>query len=163
MEDQKRCSVRLIVFAGLSASLIGSSDAWLPLHYPPFIGKGRSPYNRRYRVACSLAAWHCSGGGPCLPSHRNRCGDDCPPRRIGLSPSARGHRAPPAVADAMVALAAGDHAAYALAIKAVLDSFEERADFLEDARVADTVLVLQLLAAERGSAVGLPESELLPS
>jgi hypothetical protein len=63
----------------------------------------------------------------------------------------------------MVALAAGDHAAYALAIKAVLDSFEERADFLEDARVADTVLVLQLLAAERGSAVGLPESELLPS
>ena len=70
---------------------------------------------------------------------------------------------PPAVAVAMVALAAGDHAAYALAIKAVLDSFEERADFLEDARVADTVLVLQLLAAKRDAAIELPQSELLPS
>ena len=89
-------------------------------------------------------------------------GEDAEARALGFTLCDR-EDFPPAVADSIVALAAGDHAAYALAIKAVLDSFEERADFLEDARVADTVLVLQLLASKRDSAVGLPESEVLPS
>jgi hypothetical protein len=44
----------------------------------------------------------------------------------------------------------------------VLDSFEKRDDFLEDVPVADTVLVLQLLAARRDVAVDLPESSRLP-
>ena len=69
---------------------------------------------------------------------------------------------PKAIADAVVAIAAGDRAAYMLAIEDVLESFEKRADFLEDVRVADTVLVLQLLAAKRDAAVELPLCELLP-
>jgi hypothetical protein len=70
---------------------------------------------------------------------------------------------PPAVADAIVAVAAADRPGYAVAIEDVLESFEQRPDFLEDVRVADTVLVLQLLAAKRDAAVELPRSELLPA
>src|SRR6058998_2438095 len=70
---------------------------------------------------------------------------------------------PQAVADAIVTVAAADRVGYTLAIENVLESFEKRADFLEDVRVADTVLVLQLLAAKRDAAVELPQTELLPS
>jgi hypothetical protein len=66
------------------------------------------------------------------------------------------------VADALAALAAADRTAYASAVQAVLESFEQRVDFLEDVRVADTVLVLQALAARRGIAADLPPSALLP-
>ena len=68
---------------------------------------------------------------------------------------------PPTVAAALAALAAGDGDAYADAIARVLDSFETRGDYLEDIPVADTVLVLEALAARRGLAVG-PRSALLP-
>jgi hypothetical protein len=44
----------------------------------------------------------------------------------------------------------------------VLRSFEERDAFLEDTPVADTVLVLDALARERGMAVEPLASELLP-
>jgi len=37
-----------------------------------------------------------------------------------------------------------------------------RSEFLEDVAIADTVLVLQQLAAARGVAVELPASPLLP-
>ena len=47
------------------------------------------------------------------------------------------------------------------AVEAVLESFETREEYLEDMPVADTVLVLQALAARRGMAAEL-ESELLP-
>jgi hypothetical protein len=70
---------------------------------------------------------------------------------------------PPAVAETIVTLASADHAGYALAIGGVLESFEQRSDFLEDVRVADTVLVLQALAAKRDAAVDLPRSPLLPA
>jgi hypothetical protein len=43
----------------------------------------------------------------------------------------------------------------------VLESFEKRDEYLEDIPVADTVLVLQALAARRGIAVEL-SSPLLP-
>ena len=43
----------------------------------------------------------------------------------------------------------------------MLESFETRDEYLEDMPVADTVLVLQALAARRGMAAAL-ESELLP-
>lgn len=69
---------------------------------------------------------------------------------------------PQAVADAVVTIAATDRAGYLLAIEDILGSFEDRTDFLEDVRVADTVLVLQILAAQRDAAVDLPASELLP-
>ena len=66
------------------------------------------------------------------------------------------------VADALAALAASDGTAYVPAIESVLDSFETRTEFLEDAQVADTVLVLQLLAAQRHIAADLPASPRLP-
>ena len=88
-------------------------------------------------------------------------GRDDEARRI--SASLRGRRDFPAdVADALAALGVGDEADYARAAAEVLTSFEAREDYLEDVPVADTVLVLQALAAERGMAVEL-ESPLLPA
>jgi len=68
---------------------------------------------------------------------------------------------PPSVADSLVALAAVDAVTYETAIRALLDDFEQRDEFLEDVPVADTVLALQRLAAERGLSVEL-SSTLLP-
>ena len=66
------------------------------------------------------------------------------------------------VAAALAALAEGDGDAYLGAVEAVLVSFEERNDFLEDVPIADTVLVLQALAAPRGIVARLPASPRLP-
>ena len=68
---------------------------------------------------------------------------------------------PAAVADSLVALATRDAGAYDAAIRALLEDFEAREEYLEDTPVADTVLALQALAQERGLAVTL-ESPLLP-
>jgi hypothetical protein len=68
---------------------------------------------------------------------------------------------PSDVADALATLAAGDLVEYTFAIESVLRSFEERDEYLEDVPVADTVLVLQALAARRALAVEL-SSPLLP-
>jgi hypothetical protein len=65
------------------------------------------------------------------------------------------------VAAALLAIAAHDGHAYETAVADVLRSFETRDAYLEDVAVADTVLVLQTLAADRGIAVEL-ESPLLP-
>jgi hypothetical protein len=67
------------------------------------------------------------------------------------------------VADALTTVAAADRVGYLVAIEDVLESFETRTDFLEDVAVADTVLVLQLLAARRDAAVDLPASPRLPA
>jgi hypothetical protein len=69
---------------------------------------------------------------------------------------------PQPVAAGLVALAAADAAGYRSAAGAILASFEERSDFLEDVPVADTVLVLQALAAARSIAADLPTSARLP-
>jgi tetratricopeptide (TPR) repeat protein len=69
---------------------------------------------------------------------------------------------PEEVGDALAFLAAHDVVGYAEAIESVLESFEHRDEFLEDIPVADTVLVLQTLAARRGIAVEL-SSQQLPS
>jgi len=66
------------------------------------------------------------------------------------------------VADALATVAASDRAGYLVAVEDVLESFEERDEFLEDVAVADTVLVLQVLAAARDCAVDLRESSRLP-
>jgi hypothetical protein len=66
------------------------------------------------------------------------------------------------VADALLMIAGLDRTEYAIAVEDVLDSFERRDDFLEDVRVADTVVVLQALAAARDMAVDLPVSALVP-
>jgi len=67
---------------------------------------------------------------------------------------------PSPVADALVAVAARDAGAYEAAIRALLADFEAREQFLEDVPVADTVIVLQMLASERDLTVPL-ESRLL--
>jgi len=66
------------------------------------------------------------------------------------------------VADALAYLSAHDVVGYVEALESVVESFETRTEYLEDARVADTALVLDLLARRRGIEVDLPESELLP-
>jgi hypothetical protein len=69
---------------------------------------------------------------------------------------------PRAVADALAALAQADAPGFAEARLAVLRSFEERGAFLEDVPVADTVLVLDALARERGIEAAPVFSPLLP-
>jgi hypothetical protein len=69
---------------------------------------------------------------------------------------------PADVADALAALALRDADAYQRAVRSVLRSFETRDDYLEDIPVADTVIVLQALAARRGIAASL-SSPLLPA
>jgi hypothetical protein len=68
---------------------------------------------------------------------------------------------PPAVADAVATIAAGDRLGYWNAIEDVLESFETRDEYLEDVPIADTVLVLQELGRRRDVAAEL-ESPLLP-
>ena len=65
------------------------------------------------------------------------------------------------VAAALVGIAAHDRYAYEVAVTGVLRSFETRDEYLEGVAVADTVIVLQVLADERGLAAEL-ESPLLP-
>jgi hypothetical protein len=68
---------------------------------------------------------------------------------------------PTDVADALAYLSAEDVLGYVVAVESVLESFETRDAYLEDVPVADTVLVLQALAARRGMAAEL-SSPLLP-
>jgi hypothetical protein len=69
---------------------------------------------------------------------------------------------PPDVADALAYVSAADVVGYVSAIESVIASFETRTDFLEDARVADTALVLDALARRRGIEVDLPASPVIP-
>ena len=68
---------------------------------------------------------------------------------------------PRAVGDALAFIAAHDVLGYTEAVESVLRSFETRDEYLEDIPVADTVLVLQILAGSRGIAAQL-SSPLLP-
>ena len=89
-------------------------------------------------------------------------GEDVEARALGSTLRNDAPEFPMAVADAVVTVAATDRAGYLLAVEDVLESFEQRSEFLEDVRVADTVLVFQILAAQRDCAVDLPRSEVLP-
>jgi hypothetical protein len=68
---------------------------------------------------------------------------------------------PTDVGDALALIAAEDVVGYAEAVESVLESFETRDAYLEDVPVADTVLVLQVLAGRRELAAEL-SSPLLP-
>jgi len=68
---------------------------------------------------------------------------------------------PASVGNALASIAAQDPLGYVEAIEAVLESFETRDEYLEDLPVADTVIVLQALAARRDVAAEL-SSLLLP-
>jgi hypothetical protein len=65
------------------------------------------------------------------------------------------------VGDALATIAAEDVVGYVEAVESVLESFETREEYLEDVPVADTVIVLQALAARRNMAADLI-SDLLP-
>jgi hypothetical protein len=65
------------------------------------------------------------------------------------------------VGDALAMIAAEDVVGYTEAVESVLESFETRDEYLEDVPVADTVIVLQALAAQRNMAADLT-SDLLP-
>ena len=66
------------------------------------------------------------------------------------------------VADALAYIAAHDVVGYVEAVESVVESFETRTEYLEDARVSDTALVLDALARRRGIEVDLPDSDVLP-
>jgi hypothetical protein len=66
------------------------------------------------------------------------------------------------VADALAMIAVEDVVAYVESVESVLESFEARDAYLEDVPVADTVMVLQALAARRAMAAELA-SPLLPA
>jgi hypothetical protein len=68
---------------------------------------------------------------------------------------------PAPVGDALAHIAAEDRLGYIEAIEEVLESFETREDYLEDLPAADTVVVLQALAAHRDMAAEL-SSPFLP-
>ena len=80
-------------------------------------------------------------------------GEDVEARALGSTLRGRDDF-PPAVAEVLAGFPSG--------IEAVLDSFEQRDEFLEDVRVADTVLVFQTLAQARDCDVELRPSPLLP-
>jgi hypothetical protein len=67
------------------------------------------------------------------------------------------------VADSLAYIAADDVVGYVEAVESVVASFETRDEFLEDVRVADTALVLDVLARRRGIEQPLPGSDVLPS
>jgi hypothetical protein len=66
------------------------------------------------------------------------------------------------VADALAYIAADDVVGYVEAVDAVVTSFETREEYLEEAAVADTALVLDALARLRGIDEPLPASPVLP-
>jgi hypothetical protein len=80
-----------------------------------------------------------------------------------LADGLRTHEGFPAdVGDALATIAAQDVLGYTAAVESVLESFESRDEYLEDIPVADTVMVLQTLAADRDMAAEL-DSPLLPA
>ena len=82
--------------------------------------------------------------------------------RAALAPTLAGVEAiPSGVTDSLAALAARDASGYERAIRALVADFEARDEFLEDIPVADTVLALQELAAERSVSISVT-SALLP-
>jgi len=66
------------------------------------------------------------------------------------------------VADALAYIAAHDVVGYVEAVESVVESFETREEYLEEMRVADTALVLNVLARRRGFKEPLPASPVLP-
>ena len=85
------------------------------------------------------------------------------PEAQNVAATLRGDSFPNDVVDALEAIAAGDADSYARAVASVVRSFEIRDAFLEDVRVADTALVLDLLARRAGIERDLPVSDVLPA
>jgi hypothetical protein len=67
------------------------------------------------------------------------------------------------VADALAGIAADDVVGLVEAMESVVESFETRTEYLEDVAVADTALVLDVLARRRGIETTLAPSPVLPA
>jgi hypothetical protein len=89
------------------------------------------------------------------------CGEDAEAAELAAALQRRDDF-PQEVADAFIAIAIGDADRYEVLLRALLDDFDRRDEFLEDIPVADTVLALQVLAEPRRLAVEL-RSPLLPA
>jgi hypothetical protein len=120
--------------------------------------------------AAADARWTLAAGAASAPSPIGRYAAALAALVLGDDEAARLHGDairgrddfPRPVGDALAFVAARDVVGYTGAVEAVLESFETRTEYLEDMRVADTVLVLQALARRRGVDVPL-ESPLLPA
>jgi hypothetical protein len=120
-------------------------------------------------AAEAAARWALETGAPEARSPIGRYGAALGLLVLGRDDEARPHADtirtrddfPRAVGDALAFIAARDVPGYTEAVEAVLESFETREEYLEEMPVADTVIVLQALAARRQMAVEL-SSPLLP-
>jgi hypothetical protein len=123
-----------------------------------------------WRGAEDEARWALEAGAGASASPIGRYAAALAELTLGDWAAARGHADyarthetfPGEVADALAFIAAEDVVGYVTAVEAVLASFEAREEYLEDMRVADTVLVLQALAGRRGMGAEL-SSPLLPA
>jgi tetratricopeptide (TPR) repeat protein len=120
-------------------------------------------------AAEDAARWTLKTGAPAADSPIGRYAAALALLVLGRDDEARPHADairtrddfPRPVGDALAFLAAQDVLGYTEAVEAVLESFETREEYLEEMPVADTVLILQALAARRGMAAEL-SSPLLP-
>lgn len=172
--------------AGLSALMLGDarhSRSWLvraardyrasaglasPGAWGRFVGVLKSRVIAGDEGAADDARWTLAADAATAESPTGRyaaclawlvLGEDADAAR--LARSLAGVRFPRPVAAALGALAAGASDDFNCAVGEVLHSFETRKRFLEDIRVADTVIALQALADERNMALRL-SSPLLP-
>jgi len=121
-------------------------------------------------AAEEAARWALDTGAPAAQSPIGRYAAALAALVLGDNAQAREHADairsredfPSDVGDALAYLAAEDVLGYTEAVESVLESFETREEYLEELPVADTVLVLQALAARRGLASEL-SSPLLPA
>ena len=86
-------------------------------------------------------------------------GDD--PAAADLEAMRGGSEAFGRAADALAALVAGDPDAYAAAVRAIVEDFEARPEHLTGVAIADTAVMLERFAQERGMAAA-PRSPLMP-
>jgi hypothetical protein len=132
----------------LKASLLGHDDVAIAELAPWALSIGcataESPIGRYAAVLASLALGRWPEARRLAESLRER--DDFPRD----------------VADALAYIAADDVVGYIEAVESVVDSFVTREEYLEDIAVADTALVLQELAKQRGIEHTLPASPVLP-
>jgi hypothetical protein len=122
-------------------------------------------------AVAELAHWTLTLGGATAESPIGRYAAALALLALGRYPEAR-HVAeslreredfPRDVADALATIAAADPVGYTEAVGSVVASFESRDEYLEDAAVADTALVLAALAQRRGFDARLPASPVLPA
>jgi hypothetical protein len=134
-------TVKMRVLAGEAEET--AADARWALDQGP--ARAQSPIGRYAAVLALLALGDDEGALPLTQTLR-----DEPEERF-----------PRAVADALAGLAARDATAYESGLTRTLRSFEDRQAYLEGVPVADTVLMLEALAAPRALAAH-PSSSLLP-